>query len=241
MKIVFAGPSIHGASVDLGGIVLRPPAAQGDLLNAVLEGANVIGLIDGAFEAEASVWHKEILFALSEGVAVVGGASMGALRAVECADFGMEPVGVIAQRLREGELDDAVVAITHGPVELGCPPFTDALVDCEATLAEMVRRGVMTSDDEQRAAGIARTTYYKDRTVEALARLVQPDDPAAFEAAYRRCRLSIKTADALAVIARVRALRDRRRYGPRPWRLNEPPMWRQAVSAARSALLTRGR
>jgi hypothetical protein len=102
MKLVFAGPSIHGETVDLTGIELRPPAVQGDLLRAVVEGASVIGLIDGAFEATASVWHKEILHALSEGVAVVGGASMGALRAAECAAFGMEPVGQIARLLLSG-------------------------------------------------------------------------------------------------------------------------------------------
>ena len=47
------------------------------MAKAVIEGATVIGLIDGFFENVASVWHKEILFALSEGVQVFGAASMG--------------------------------------------------------------------------------------------------------------------------------------------------------------------
>ncbi|MEJ0097006.1 MAG: TfuA-like protein [Bauldia sp.] len=50
---------------------------------AVLAGASVIGLVDGVFENVASVWHKEILYALSEGVQVFGAASMGALRAAD--------------------------------------------------------------------------------------------------------------------------------------------------------------
>ena len=81
MRVIFAGPSLYGVPYDAPGIEVRPPAAQGDLLRAVIDGAGVIGLIDGAFEATAAVWHKEILHALGEGVAVVGGASMGALRA----------------------------------------------------------------------------------------------------------------------------------------------------------------
>ena len=38
-----------------------------------------IGIIDGHFGNVPSVWHKEILFALSKGVEVSGAASMGAL------------------------------------------------------------------------------------------------------------------------------------------------------------------
>ena len=236
MRIVFAGPSIHGETVDLTGIELRPPAAQGDLLRAVIEGASVIGLIDGSFEATASVWHKEILHALSEGVAVVGGASMGALRAAECAAFGMEPVGQIAQLLLSGEHDDALVAITHGPVELGCPPFTEALVDCEATIAEMARRGAISTAEAARARDIARDMYYKVRTIPALARAVSPGSPQIFEAAYSNHRIGLKTRDALAVIDRVGLLAGVRKRQGRGWRLNRPPLWRETVRDATEAV-----
>ena len=40
-------------------------------------------IIDGVFQSEPAVRHKEILWALSLGVPVVGAASMGALRAAE--------------------------------------------------------------------------------------------------------------------------------------------------------------
>ena len=42
---------------------------------------DVVGVIDGAFLSGPAVWHREIIWALSQGVQVLGAASMGALRA----------------------------------------------------------------------------------------------------------------------------------------------------------------
>jgi hypothetical protein len=236
MRVVFAGPSIYGADVNLEGIELRPPAAQGDLLRAVLDGATVIGLIDGGFEATASVWHKEILYAIGEGVAVVGGASMGALRAAECAAFGMEPVGVVAHLfLSEASDDDALVAITHGPAELGSPPFTEALVDCEATIAAMAGQGALTQVEAEHATLVARRMYYKDRTVANLAISAFPQGAKAFAAKYSLHRVGIKTCDAIAVIDRVQSLPEVRTRQHRHWELREPPMWKEALRAAKAA------
>ena len=232
MKVVFAGPSLYGASYVAKGVELRPPAAQGDLLAAVLEGARVIGLIDGAFEATASVWHKEILYALQQGVTVAGGASMGALRAAECAPFGMIPVGSIATCYFSGEYDDdALVAITHGPAELGSPPLTEALVDSEATIAAMQAAGALDAAGAARALAAARALFYKDRTVEELAR-ASAADAAGFAADYRRHHVSVKTADALAVLTLVRALPTNPPRSPADFVMSEPPLWREALAAA---------
>ncbi len=85
MKVIFVGPSLPDAASFAGDdAFVCPPAVQGDVLAAVKRGASVIGLIDGGFEYTAPVWHKEILYALSQNVAVLGAASMGALRAAEC-------------------------------------------------------------------------------------------------------------------------------------------------------------
>ena len=65
----------------------------------------MIGLVDGRYEDIAAVWHKEILYAIEQGALVFGAASMGALRAAECADFGMIGVGAVFERYRSGELD----------------------------------------------------------------------------------------------------------------------------------------
>ncbi|WP_411196226.1 TfuA-like protein, partial [Rhizobium sp.] len=117
MKVIFAGPSLPDAE-SLAGEAIRvlPPAMQGDVLAQLERGANVIGLIDGGFEYAAPVRHKEILHALSLGVAVFGAASMGALRAAECHPFGMIGIGRIFEDYRTGRLvDDAAVALMHAP------------------------------------------------------------------------------------------------------------------------------
>ena len=106
--VVFAGPSLYGAQFDPGDVVIRSPAQMGDIERAFADGATAIGLIDGHYQQVGAIWHKEILLALSGGVAVFGAASMGALRAAECEPFGMVPVGAIARRYCSGELyDDA--------------------------------------------------------------------------------------------------------------------------------------
>lgn len=123
--VVFAGPSIHGIAGQFAGLDLRGPAACGDILDAVGQGIKVIGLIDGLYGDCAAVWHKEILYALSAGVTVFGAASMGALRAAECAAFGMIGIGHVFEDYRDGRrFSDADVAVNHAPRELGYSPLT---------------------------------------------------------------------------------------------------------------------
>ena len=80
--IVFLGPSLplHEARRILPA-TYRPPAAQGDVYRAALERPWGIGIVDGYFERVPAVWHKEILWALQQGIHVFGAASIGALRA----------------------------------------------------------------------------------------------------------------------------------------------------------------
>ena len=82
---VFLGPSLSWdeAREILPDATFLPPAKAGDVYLAVKRGATVIAIIDGVFEQVPSVWHKEVLYALSLGVHVFGASSMGALRAAE--------------------------------------------------------------------------------------------------------------------------------------------------------------
>jgi hypothetical protein len=88
--VVFLGPTLsHDDARDVLDAEYLPPAAHGDVLRAALRRPRAIALVDGVFERVPAVWHKEILFALSEGIHVYGAASMGALRAAELDAFGM--------------------------------------------------------------------------------------------------------------------------------------------------------
>ena len=144
--VVFVGPSLAGATAALPpGVSLPGPAAAGDLYRAARAGARVIGLVDGVFEDRPTVWHKEILWALERGVRVIGAASLGALRAAECAPFGMEGVGQVFAQIPRGAIeDDSDLAVVHAPGELGWQPLTEARVNVRATLdAALAAAGVL--------------------------------------------------------------------------------------------------
>ena len=75
---IFIGPTLsrQDALKELDAVYL-PPAAQGDIYLAALKEPRAIGLIDGYFQGVPSVWHKEILWAMAQGIHVFGSASMG--------------------------------------------------------------------------------------------------------------------------------------------------------------------
>ena len=231
MKVLFAGPSLHGSTIDLGGIDLRPPAAQGDLLRATFDGASVIGLVDGNFEAVASVWHKEILFALSEGVRVLGAASMGALRAAECAAFGMEAIGKVAADYCAGRLnDDAAVAQLHGPAELGYLPLTETLVDVAATLDRLLESGAISPFERRRLEGSAHCIFFKERTIDAIisgSGLHHRESQ--LRQVYRQQHFSIKRQDAQALVRVMRECPDLRSTPQRDWELSQSVFLRKLL------------
>jgi hypothetical protein len=237
--VVFAGPSLYGVAANGSQIEVRPPARQGDILRAVTEGARMIGLIDGVFAAEAAVWHKEILYALSLDVRVLGAASMGALRAAECAPFGMEPVGVIADKYCRGELDDdAAVALTFGPAELGWRPLTLPLVDVDDFAAGLEATGDLGRRDALRLAAVAREIFYADRTLEQLLSRAFPGDAprqTSIARAISSYGPSLKQRDALALLDAV----QRPRAAVERWcKMAESPTWRQVAGGQAAAPVT---
>lgn len=205
MKVVFAGPSIYGADLDFAGLTLLPPASRGDIAAVVRQGATHIGLVDGYFGWVASVWHKEILFALESGATVMGAASMGALRAADCAAFGMVPVGRIAAWYMDGTLDDdGDVAIVHAPRELDYAPLSEALVDARATLGELHRLGCITAPEHAGLLQAAIRLNFRDRTSEAIVALLPKHRLATVLAAYATHSISLKRQDACLLVSRMR-------------------------------------
>jgi hypothetical protein len=169
--IIFAGPSLPPRLRPAcePGIEWRPPVRQGHLYRAALTGPAAIGVIDGYFEVVPTVWHKEILWAMAQGIHVFGAASIGALRAAELDAFGMRGIGHIYEAYRGGVLeDDDEVAVLHGPEELGYPPLTEAMVNIRATLGEAARSGILSPGLAERLTGIAKSLFYKERSYEAV-------------------------------------------------------------------------
>ncbi|PDT18713.1 toxin [Rhizobium sp. J15] len=169
MKVLFVGPSLGSdlAAARAGSscIDFRPPAACGDILKAVEDGATAIGLVDGYFGDLPSVWHKEILYALEQNVAVAGGASMGALRAAECAPFGMVGIGSIFEDYETGRLlDDEAVALVHAPQELGWLPLSVPWVDFEPTIDALYANGDISPGERKKLLLAGRFLHFSERT-----------------------------------------------------------------------------
>jgi hypothetical protein len=170
--VVFLGPSLALADAQriLPSAVFRPPVAQGDVYSLLgPDQPDAIGIIDGVFYQDLPVWHKEIIAALEQGVAVYGASSMGALRAAECAPFGMVGVGAIFGQYASGELiDDDEVAVAHDGPEDGWRPRTEPMVNLRATMRRAVADGRLGAAAADRALKVAKRIWFADRTRAAL-------------------------------------------------------------------------
>jgi hypothetical protein len=167
---IFVGPTLRPeeivAAIDA---VCLPPAVQGDVYRAALQRPRAIGIIDGYFSGAPSVWHKEILWALSQGIHVFGSASMGALRAAELHSFGMRGVGRIFEAFVEGTLeDDDEVAIVHGPAEIGYAPLSEPMVNIRATLARAEAKGVVSREGARALTDFAKALFFPERNWSTL-------------------------------------------------------------------------
>ena len=206
--VVFLGPTLPVAEARA---VLDaeylPPAQLGDVWRLSQERPPAIGLVDGYFDSVPAVWHKEVLYALSTGIAVYGAASMGALRAAELAPFGMVAVGTIAEAFRSGELTcDDEVALAHAAAEHDYLGFSEPLVNVRATLAAAVSAGVVRRADAETVLAHAASLFYPDRRWEHLLGAVglRPEAADALRTWLPTGKVDQKAADARALLARMR-------------------------------------
>lgn len=212
--VLFLGPTLPRREVEalaeaLADATILPPAAQGDIWRAAQSRPGAIGIVDGYFQGAPSVWHKEILWALAEGIAVFGSASMGALRAAELHPFGMQGVGRIFEDFRDGRLeDDDEVAVTHGPAELGYPALSEAMVNIRATLARAEAEGVLKPAQRKKIEAHAKALHFPERRWESLLQGVPGVARAALDALgawLPEGRIDLKREDALAMIRAMQA------------------------------------
>jgi hypothetical protein len=210
--VIFVGPTLTAEEVraELDAVVL-PPAAQGDVYQAARARPAAIGIVDGYFEHQPAIWHKEILWAMAEGVHVFGSASMGALRAAELHTFGMEGAGTIFAAYRDGVIeDDDEVAVAHGSAEEAFRPLSEAMVNIRATLDRARASDTITAASRVVLERIAKDLYYPDRTYPAIVRHaagagVPVGELDALRAWLPAGRVDQKRTDALAMLRLMRA------------------------------------
>jgi hypothetical protein len=209
---LFVGPTLPVAEIGaLCDFVCLPPAAQGDVFHLVKARPRAIGIIDGYFDGVPAVWHKEVLWALTQGVHVFGSASMGALRGAELHSFGMRGVGSIFEAYRSGELeDDDEVAILHAPAEAGYVGLSEPMVNIRATLDHAENAGIIAATSRAMLIERAKALFYQDRSWQRILRDSDPSAPLSAE--LRRLegwlpagRIDRKGLDARAMIAAMQA------------------------------------
>jgi hypothetical protein len=231
--VVFLGPTMPAEeAATLLPAEYRPPASRGDVYAAARANPWAIGIVDGYFHRVPSVLHKEILWAIAQGIRLYGAASMGALRAAELERFGMIGVGSIFEEFRDGTLsDDDEVAVAHGPAEAGYLVGSEAMVNTRATLKEALRAGIVTAALADRLTGISKDTFYPRRTWERL--LEDAEATGVSEGELRllaewlpRGRVDRKRLDAVEMLRRIAADRAAQRPAPEvAFRFNSTTMW----------------
>jgi YcaO-like protein with predicted kinase domain len=159
---IFAGPSLPSDDRPrIDGVVYLPPASRGDVERAACDYDAVL-LIDGLFHHDLAPSPKECYAALAH-ARMFGAASMGALRAAECAPYGFTPLGAIAGWYAHDSIDgdDEVAVVTH--------PQTNAALSVPLVNVRYVarlahRRGLIDAQGVDAFIDAARAIFYMDRT-----------------------------------------------------------------------------
>lgn len=215
--VIFLGPSLSLAEARavLPDATFLPPARQADLLTAVVNlRPRAVGLIDGVFLHQQSVWHKEILYALEQGMWVFGSSSLGALRAAETDSFGMIGIGTIYGLYASGELnDDDEVALSHGPQAEAYRKLSEPMVNVRATFAAARHAGVISAADEAMLLAAAKELHFTERVFPTIlergaGRGVGADSLRALSVFVQSDYVDLKAQDAVLLLEAIRDLDD---------------------------------
>ena len=210
---LFAGPSTCGldrATLLQDGVRLCPPVRRGDVDRLVAGAATpgVVVICDGVFQSVPAVSHAELCAAIDAGWQVWGVSSIGAIRAYELRDEGMQGFGYVHEQLsRHADFTDDEMCLLHFPEDPWFP-LTEALVNLRYALEVHGAALGISVDAGVRALATLSRAWFGDRTPEFMqAALVDAGVPAA---------------DAQALLAwtaanRVKSLDLQRLMRARPW------------------------
>ena len=145
----------------------KGPIKRGDL-NQLLEtedNIDIIGIIDGLFHQSPAVAHKEILKALDMNITVVGGASMGALRACELYPYGMIGIGHIFEDYKNGTIEsDDDVAVSLDPESY--EQLSDSWINMKYNFNKACADNVITDEEKKELLDTSKNIYYPKRSFE---------------------------------------------------------------------------
>ncbi|MGW0209979.1 TfuA-like protein [Streptomyces sp. NPDC003233] len=167
---VFTGPTLSPDDPALQDQALQflPPIRHGDLFAPHITAGDTVVIIDGVYHHSPAIRHKEIIWALGQGVRVIGAASIGALRAAELQECGMIGVGAIwrayANGLLDGDDEVAVAQSTEGDLHACTWP----LVRVRQVVAAALTKGVVDANEADRIVTALADVYYAHRSLDAV-------------------------------------------------------------------------
>jgi hypothetical protein len=159
---------------------------------------------------------------------------MGALRAAECAVFGMIGVGEIYRDFARGLMEnDSDVAQAHAPAEMNFLPLSEPLVNVRATISRCLQLSLITDAEHDELQHAAKQIFFKDRTYRHLvSSAVQDADRAcAVLTNLRANRVNLKLNDALMLIETLTRMPDRRFVADFNWTFEVTDFWKSVTSA----------
>jgi TfuA protein len=220
--IIFIGPSLnHDKARKIFQADYRAPAKKGDLIMLLTSTfsnsvevpnfTNFVGLVDGLFLQDYPPTPIEVYLLLSnKNFHVVGGASIGALRAVELEKFGMVGIGKIFELFRNGATDaDDEVAVTFQQGARG-DIQSEAMIDIRFNLFVACRRKIITGRVKRVIAKTAKSIYFPYRNYTHILEQTRLEFPElstqldSFSAYINENRLSLKEYDAIKVVEYIK-------------------------------------
>lgn len=194
--VVYAGPTISAERVAqiLPQADVRGPLRRGDLYRlAQDEGASVscVLVIDGLFGSNFAATAGEFLDVQAAGLQLIGTASLGAVRAVECAPFGVRGHGRIYEAFLAGSLtSDGEVAVGLDP-DSAYRSTSIALVDARFAAAALRDSGKISDGQENDVVATISECHYLERS-ETLVRHLLVDEGILTESQFSNWKLSLR-------------------------------------------------
>ncbi|MDP2767724.1 MAG: TfuA-related McrA-glycine thioamidation protein [Candidatus Methanoperedens sp.] len=210
--VVYTGTSIsHRDAKKILDAEYRPPVKRDDIRRLLKSSPEIIGIIDGVFFDSAAVAHREIIEALKSGITVVGGASMGAIRASELETYGMIGVGKIYEMYKNGSLEsDDEVAVTFDGETL--EPLSIPLVNIRVTAERGQEMGVLTKELASAIVGTTRKIFYPERNYRSIINecvkkgIIAGSEKEKLLDFFKNNEVDVKRQDAVLVLLKIKEL-----------------------------------
>lgn len=213
--IVFIGPSLDIEKArKIFNADYRPPAKKGDFLSLLScindDDRIIVGLVDGLFLQDYPPTPIEVFQLLvKKNMLVLGGASLGALRAVELEKYGMIGIGKIYELYKKNIIaadDEVAVTFTAENQQLQ----SEAMIDIRYNLFIALRKGVIDKNTRIAAVKVAKSIYFPFRNYEDIIDETKrrypslSDNLESFRAYISKNRQSLKEKDAIKLVNYVK-------------------------------------